>query len=115
MYLRYLRNYKNKIIDSFTIAPFPNQKKLKELAKQDNIIYSTRGGSSVPKKILDEMGVFHIKQTKGTIDVWWLYDDGGLTMLIPYIISMRSSWSACKIRVFALTNHRMELDVEEQK
>lgn len=61
------------------------------------------------------MGVFHIRQPKGTIDVWWLYDDGGLTMLIPYIISMRSSWSACKIRVFALTNHRLDLNVEQQK
>lgn len=78
-------------------------------------MYSTQGGSSVPKATLDAIGLFHNKQNDGTIDVWWLYDDGGLTMLIPYIISMRSAWAACKIRVFALTNHKMELEVEERK
>jgi hypothetical protein len=26
---------------------------------------------------------------KGTIDVWWLYDDGGLTLLLPYILTTR--------------------------
>lgn len=83
--------------------------------KADGITYSTQGGSSIPKATLDAIGLFHNEQRSGTIDVWWLYDDGGLTMLVPYIISMRSTWSACKIRVFALTNHKMELEVEESK
>ncbi|XP_070501284.1 bumetanide-sensitive sodium-(potassium)-chloride cotransporter-like [Chironomus tepperi] len=61
-----------------------------------------------------EMNYFNIKQDKGTIDVWWLYDDGGLTMLIPYIMTMRANWAKCKIRVFALTNRQQELEVEEQ-
>lgn len=78
-------------------------------------MYSTRGGSCVPKEILDEIGIFQMTQPKGTIDVWWLYDDGGLTMLIPYILSIRSDWGNCKIRVFALANHRMEFEVEERK
>lgn len=39
----------------------------------------------------------------------------GLTILIPYILSLRSQWSRCKIRIFALTNHQMELEVEEKK
>ncbi|OWF56733.1 solute carrier family 12 member 3-like [Mizuhopecten yessoensis] len=42
----------------------------------------------------------------GTIDVWWLYDDGGLTLLIPYILSTRRKWKDCKLRVFcAGTKH----------
>lgn len=81
----------------------------------DSIVYSTRGGSTIPKEIINEMCLFHVSQEKGTIDVWWLYDDGGLTMLIPYILSMRSNWAKCKIRVFALANHRMEVEVEERK
>ena len=92
----------------------PNQQKLK-LQAQNDIIYATRGGSTVPKAIMDAMNIFNAKQTKGTIDVWWLYDDGGLTMLLPYIISTRSNWSNCKIRVFALTNRKQELEVEERK
>ncbi|KAL3866006.1 hypothetical protein ACJMK2_043347 [Sinanodonta woodiana] len=38
----------------------------------------------------------------GTIDVWWLYDDGGLTLLIPYILSQRKKWKNCKLRVFCI-------------
>uniref|UniRef100_A0A182K547 Bumetanide-sensitive sodium-(Potassium)-chloride cotransporter n=1 Tax=Anopheles christyi TaxID=43041 RepID=A0A182K547_9DIPT len=51
-----------------------------------------------------EANLFKQKQPKGTIDVWWLYDDGGLTMLLPYIITTRSKWEKCKIRVFALSS-----------
>jgi solute carrier family 12 (sodium/potassium/chloride transporter), member 2 len=69
----------------------------------------------IPKEVSDAMNFFHDKQPKGTIDVWWLYDDGGLTMLLPYIISTRSTWSNCKIRVFALSNKKQEREIEEQR
>lgn len=78
-------------------------------------MYSTRGGSAVPQEVLKNLNVFNDKMGKGTIDVWWLYDDGGLTILLPYIISLRSNWSNCKIRVFALTNRKLELELEERK
>lgn len=71
--------------------------------------------AKVPKELLTELGIFHSATHNGTIDVWWLYDDGGLTILIPYILSLRSQWSRCKIRIFALTNHQMELEVEQKK
>lgn len=38
----------------------------------------------------------------------------GLTMLLPYIISMRSNWQNCKLRVFALS-HGKEEETEEKK
>ncbi|XP_072153049.1 bumetanide-sensitive sodium-(potassium)-chloride cotransporter isoform X2 [Bemisia tabaci] len=51
---------------------------------------------------------------KGTIDIWWLYDDGGLTVLLPYIVSTRKRWSDCDLRVFALTNHHQDIAAEER-
>ena len=78
-------------------------------------MYATRGGSTVSKEVLASMNIFDAKQPKGTIDIWWLYDDGGLTVLLPYILSTRSTWSNCKIRVFALTNRKQEAEVEERK
>lgn len=96
-------------------APMPNQQNLRPQLSYNEINYATQGGSTVPKEVLDSMNFFYEKQTKGTIDVWWLYDDGGLTMLLPYIISTRSNWSQCKIRVFALANRKLELEVEERK
>ncbi|XP_033219683.1 bumetanide-sensitive sodium-(potassium)-chloride cotransporter [Belonocnema kinseyi] len=70
--------------------------------------------TTISKDILDAVSRFQKKQKKGTIDVWWLYDDGGLTLLLPYIISMRQSWSNSKLRVFALANKHSELEYEQR-
>ncbi|XP_050679374.1 bumetanide-sensitive sodium-(potassium)-chloride cotransporter isoform X2 [Leptidea sinapis] len=50
----------------------------------------------------------------GSVDVWWLYDDGGLTLLLPYILSTRRAWSNSKLRVFTLVNKNTEMDIEER-
>uniref|UniRef100_A0A3Q2DLS3 Solute carrier family 12 member 3 n=1 Tax=Cyprinodon variegatus TaxID=28743 RepID=A0A3Q2DLS3_CYPVA len=44
--------------------------------------------------------VFQKKQGKRTIDVYWLSDDGGLTLLLPYLLTRRKRWARCKVRVF---------------
>ncbi|XP_069072005.1 solute carrier family 12 member 2-like [Pleurodeles waltl] len=49
---------------------------------------------------LEVTSQFQKKQGKGTIDVWWLFDDGGLTLLIPYLLTTKKQWKDCKIRVF---------------
>uniref|UniRef100_A0A0P4WBS6 Na+/K+/2Cl-cotransporter n=1 Tax=Scylla olivacea TaxID=85551 RepID=A0A0P4WBS6_SCYOL len=72
------------------------------------------GGTELSKDVLNNITMFKRKQKKGTIDVWWLYDDGGLTLLVPYILTTRSQWSGCKLRVFALANRKDELDMEQR-
>ncbi|XP_031332730.1 bumetanide-sensitive sodium-(potassium)-chloride cotransporter [Photinus pyralis] len=58
---------------------------------------------------------FQKRQKRGaTIDVWWLYDDGGLTLLLPYIINTRRSWNSCRLRVFTLANKHDELECEHR-
>ncbi|XP_028261586.1 solute carrier family 12 member 10, tandem duplicate 1 isoform X2 [Parambassis ranga] len=44
--------------------------------------------------------VFQNHQGKKTIDVYWIADDGGLTLLVPYLLTRRKHWRGCKIRVF---------------
>ncbi|KAI5143250.1 Solute Carrier Family 12 Member 3 [Manis pentadactyla] len=44
--------------------------------------------------------IFQSEQGKKTIDVYWLFDDGGLTLLIPYLLGRKKRWSKCRIRVF---------------
>ncbi|KAM4565169.1 solute carrier family 12 member 10, tandem duplicate 1 isoform 1-T1 [Fundulus diaphanus] len=44
--------------------------------------------------------VFQNDQGKKTIDVYWIADDGGLTLLVPYLITRRKRWRRCKVRVF---------------
>ncbi|KAF2899446.1 hypothetical protein ILUMI_06729 [Ignelater luminosus] len=93
-----------------------NTKNLKNKKRgvAEKILYTSPTGQQLPKAAFESMSVFRKKQSKGTIDVWWLYDDGGLTMLLPYIISTRQHWSHCKLRVFALANNKQELEVEER-
>uniref|UniRef100_A0A4W5P6C1 Solute carrier family 12 member 2 n=1 Tax=Hucho hucho TaxID=62062 RepID=A0A4W5P6C1_9TELE len=52
------------------------------------------------QRLLDASQLFKRKQGKGTVDVWWLFDDGGLTLLIPYLLTNKKKWKDCKIRVF---------------
>lgn len=69
----------------------------------------------MPKEIIDELTRFTKKQRQdAVIDVWWLYDDGGLTLLLPYIISTRRNWNTCRLRVFALANKNSELEFEQR-
>ncbi|XP_066989480.1 bumetanide-sensitive sodium-(potassium)-chloride cotransporter-like isoform X3 [Macrobrachium rosenbergii] len=77
-------------------------------------LYRGPGGVELSKEVLTNITMFKRKQKKGTIDVWWLYDDGGLTLLLPYILTTRSQWSGCKLRVFALANRKDELDMEQR-
>jgi hypothetical protein len=39
------------------------------------------------------------QELHGTIDVWWLFDDGGLALLIPYLLTRKKLFSNLKIRV----------------
>jgi len=63
---------------------------------------------------MNDITMFQRKQKKGTIDVWWLYDDGGLTLLLPYILSTRGNWSSCKLRVFTIANKKDQLEFEQR-
>lgn len=82
------------------------------------IIFSFLGKSdSANVSLKDDIpqdSFFLTKQKKGYIDIWWLYDDGGLTLLLPYIIRTHSQWKDCKLRIFALVNKKSELDAEQR-
>ncbi|XP_067104584.1 solute carrier family 12 member 1 isoform X1 [Osmerus mordax] len=70
----------------------------------------------VNDRLVEASTQFQKKQTKGTIDVWWMFDDGGLTLLLPYILTTRKKWKDCKMRIFiAGQPGRSELDKEEMK
>uniref|UniRef100_A0AAR2JDY9 Solute carrier family 12 member 3 n=1 Tax=Pygocentrus nattereri TaxID=42514 RepID=A0AAR2JDY9_PYGNA len=56
--------------------------------------------------------IFQTRQEKKTIDVYWLSDDGGLTLLLPYLLKRKKRWGRCKVRVFVGGEIQ---HVEEQK
>ncbi|XP_070831927.1 solute carrier family 12 member 1 [Chaetodon trifascialis] len=93
--------------------------------KQSQQVLATRVSVSSPlppqvtkmnERLREASAQFKKKQPKGTIDVWWLFDDGGLTLLLPYILTTRKKWKDCKLRIFiAGQPGRSELDKEEMK
>ena len=60
----------------------------------------------------EELSVLRTKISGNTIDIYWLYDDGGLTLLIPHILHTRKLYSACKMRLFFLCSKTDQLDQE---
>jgi len=75
--------------------------------------YYDEEGKPLSKELVSDITQFqHHNKRSGNIDVWWLYDDGGLTLLIPYILTTRQQFQDCKLRVFTLANKKDELDRE---
>ncbi|XP_013394889.1 solute carrier family 12 member 6 isoform X4 [Lingula anatina] len=38
----------------------------------------------------------------GTIDVWWIVHDGGMLMLLPFLLKQHKVWKNCKMRLFTV-------------
>ncbi|KAI1700031.1 solute carrier family 12 domain-containing protein [Ditylenchus destructor] len=60
------------------------------------------------------MNAFCRKQKGGTkrrIDVWWLYDDGGLTLLIPHLLRLPKSYlEGAELRILTLSGNAKEVN-----
>ena len=60
------------------------------------------------------------KQQPTTIDIWWLFDDGGLSLLVPHIMSITKFYqkltnnkSYKMIRLFLIPNNNITNNQEE--
>ncbi|XP_021936563.1 bumetanide-sensitive sodium-(potassium)-chloride cotransporter-like isoform X2 [Zootermopsis nevadensis] len=106
----------DSLLESSTTVTVTSKKSRKTLKTQKSNIamYVSPGGEPLPKSILNNITQFQRKQPKGLIDVWWLYDDGGLTLLIPYILSTRSQFSGCQLRIFSLASKGDDLDNDQR-
>uniref|UniRef100_A0A8C1IFZ0 Solute carrier family 12 member 3 n=1 Tax=Cyprinus carpio TaxID=7962 RepID=A0A8C1IFZ0_CYPCA len=57
---------------------------------------------------------FQTRQEKKNIDVYWLSDDGGLTLLVPYLLTRKKCWGRCKGRVF-VGGEAQQVDEQKQE
>ncbi|KAM4708760.1 solute carrier family 12 member 6 isoform 3-T4 [Discoglossus pictus] len=39
---------------------------------------------------------------EGHIDVWWVVHDGGMLMLLPFLLKQHKVWRKCKMRIFTV-------------
>ncbi|XP_055941614.1 solute carrier family 12 member 4-like isoform X2 [Argiope bruennichi] len=42
------------------------------------------------------------EKVSGSIDVWWIVHDGGLLMLLPFLLKQHKTWKNCKLRIFTV-------------
>ncbi|CAF0819995.1 unnamed protein product [Adineta ricciae] len=87
--------------ESVISSPLRRIPKVNNSAAQqiDGLILKNAGAS---EGISLTMDIFGPKKTSAdTIDVWWLFDDGGLTLLLPYLLQRRKRWRNCQLRIFS--------------
>ncbi|XP_071814976.1 solute carrier family 12 member 6-like isoform X2 [Apostichopus japonicus] len=39
---------------------------------------------------------------EGTIDIWWIVHDGGMLMLLPFLLRQHKVWKHCHMRIFTV-------------
>ncbi|XP_037336082.2 solute carrier family 12 member 3-like [Pungitius pungitius] len=62
--------------------------------------------------VTQDKTVFQSDQGKKSIDIYWIADDGGLTLLVPYLLTRRKRWRRTRIRVFIVGD---EQNMEESR
>uniref|UniRef100_A0A915KTG1 Solute carrier family 12 member 2 n=1 Tax=Romanomermis culicivorax TaxID=13658 RepID=A0A915KTG1_ROMCU len=66
-------------------------------------------------EILASLNQFQTSVKKAFIDVWWLFDDGGLGLLIPHLLTLNRSYlDGAKLRVFTVSSSRSQLQREQR-
>ncbi|VDL79104.1 unnamed protein product [Nippostrongylus brasiliensis] len=76
---------------------------------------STRRPTTEQKALIASIARFQRKVKKGIIDVWWLYDDGGLTLLIPHLLTIPKSYlEGAKLRVFTISTSSRTMEQEQR-
>ncbi|CAG2107808.1 unnamed protein product [Medioppia subpectinata] len=63
----------------------------------------------IPNDAIEAMNQFNEKQRRGTIDIWLLADDGGLTLMVPYLLSLNDIWSNCSLRILTMSTNSEEI------
>lgn len=77
------------------------------------MIINSQGAEIADADVIRKMTQFRNEEHfEGFIDVYWLYDDGGLTLLLPYILTTRKKYEKCRLRIFVLGDRNEDLDVE---
>ncbi|XP_077866597.1 solute carrier family 12 member 6-like [Saccoglossus kowalevskii] len=78
-----------------------NEKSWKVFIDTVRVVSSNKNALLVPKNI-------HLfpenseKFEEGTIDVWWIVHDGGMLMLLPFLLKQHKTWKNCQLRIFTV-------------
>ncbi|XP_061588815.1 solute carrier family 12 member 7-like isoform X2 [Cololabis saira] len=72
-----------------------------------NFIETVRETTAAQQALLVAKNIDHFPNNQerlkeGTIDVWWIVHDGGLLMLLPFLLTQHKVWRKCNMRIFTV-------------
>uniref|UniRef100_A0A914WCB5 Solute carrier family 12 member 1 n=1 Tax=Plectus sambesii TaxID=2011161 RepID=A0A914WCB5_9BILA len=74
-----------------------------------------RRPTAAQRDLVASINRFQRKIKSAVVDVWWLYDDGGLTLLIPHLLTVPKSYlENAKMRVFTIASSRSAIEQEQR-
>uniref|UniRef100_A0A673GTY1 Solute carrier family 12 member 7-like n=1 Tax=Sinocyclocheilus rhinocerous TaxID=307959 RepID=A0A673GTY1_9TELE len=84
-----------------------NWKQAESSLSWKNFIETVRETTAVHQALLvakniDTFPTNQDRLAEGTIDVWWIVHDGGLLMLLPFLLRQHKVWRRCKMRIFTV-------------
>ncbi|XP_049602320.1 solute carrier family 12 member 7 isoform X2 [Syngnathus scovelli] len=82
-------------------------KQARDSSARRNFIETVRETTEAQQALLVAKNIDHFPENQerlkeGTIDVWWIVHDGGLLMLLPFLINQHKVWRKCKMRIFTV-------------
>ena len=66
---------------------------MRNVQASQNALLVVKGADTWPESC-DKLG--------GTMDIWWIVNDGGLLMLLPHLLKQHRTWKACQLRIFTV-------------
>jgi len=88
------------------IVGWPNTWRKKEDDGTQVFVNTIRNAANGKMALLVPKGIQRFPDTgdsvKGNIDIWWIVHDGGLLMLLPFLLKQHRTWRKCRLRIFTV-------------
>uniref|UniRef100_A0AAR2K1H7 Solute carrier family 12 member 7a n=1 Tax=Pygocentrus nattereri TaxID=42514 RepID=A0AAR2K1H7_PYGNA len=86
-----------------------NWRQAEDTSSWKNFIETVRETTAAHQALLVAKNIDHFpcnteRLVEGTIDVWWIVHDGGLLMLLPFLLRQHKVWKKCKMRIFTVAH-----------
>ena len=88
------------------VLGWPNSWRKKEEDSWRVFVDTIRNTAAAKMALLVPKGIRRFPDSgdkvKGNIDIWWIVHDGGLLMLLPFLLKQHRTWKNCKLRIFSV-------------
>jgi len=88
------------------VLGWPNSWRKKEDDSRRVFVDTIRNAAAAKMALLVPKGIQRYPDSgdkvRGNIDVWWIVHDGGLLMLLPFLLKQHRTWKNCKLRIFSV-------------